>query len=98
MFTGLTQGVARIVAVEPLTAEGGARLVVDVASVPGFRAATGDSIALNGACLTVTGIEGSHCSFDASRETLSKTTGVDRPGDVNVETSLRGGDAIGGAA
>lgn len=96
MFTGLILGVARIVAVEPLSAEGGVRLTVDASSVPGFSAAVGESVALNGACLTVAEVNGARLMFDASRETLSKTTGLDRTGEVNVETSLRLGDLLGG--
>lgn len=96
MFTGLIQGVARIAAVEPLSAGGGVRLTVDVSTVAGFTAGVGDSVALDGACLTVTGVDGTRFVFDVSRETLSKTTGLDRPGEVNVEPSLRLGDAIGG--
>jgi len=96
MFTGLIQGVARIVAVEPLSAEGGVRLTLDASSVPGFSAAIGDSVALNGACMTVTAVSGPRVAFDVSRESLSKTAGLDRIGEVNVETSLRLGDLIGG--
>lgn len=96
MFTGLIQGVAHIVAVEPLSADGGVRVTLDASSVTGFSAAIGDSVALNGACLTVTGASGSRYMFDVSRESLSKTAGLDCIGEVNVETSLRLGDLIGG--
>jgi riboflavin synthase len=96
MFTGLVQGVARIEHVERLAADGGVRLTIDARSVPGFTAEVGDSIALNGACMTATQVEGSRFTVDVSGESLSKTAGLDAPGEVNVETSLRVGDKLGG--
>ncbi|HYF42417.1 MAG TPA: riboflavin synthase, partial [Ramlibacter sp.] len=60
--------------------------------------ALGDSIALNGACMTVTAFdagEGSF-SFDISAESLDKTTGLDQPGPVNLEKALRAHDRLGG--
>ncbi|HJW51272.1 MAG TPA: riboflavin synthase [Burkholderiaceae bacterium] len=96
MFTGLVQGIGRIERVEPLPAGGGVRLTVDAGRVAGFSAQVGDSIALNGACMTATVVEGARFSCDVSAESLTCTTGLDRPGDVNIETSLRLGDAIGG--
>jgi riboflavin synthase len=96
MFTGLVQGVASIVAVQPLAADGGLRLTVDAAAVPEFAAAVGDSIALNGACMTATTVDGARFTVDVSRESLSKTAGLAEPGEVNLETSLRLGDRIGG--
>jgi riboflavin synthase len=96
MFTGLVQGIGRIVEVEPLAADGGVRLVVDARDVPDFRAEVGDSIALNGACMTATRVEGSRFAVDVSRESLSKTAGLDRPSEVNIETSLRLGAQLGG--
>jgi riboflavin synthase len=96
MFTGLVQGVARIEHVERLAADGGVRLTLDARSVPGFAAEVGDSIALNGACMTATQVEGSRFTVDVSGESLSKTAGLDAPGEVNVETSLRVGDKLGG--
>lgn len=96
MFTGLVQGVGRIVEVEPLAVDGGVRLGVDARTVPGFSAEVGDSIALNGACMTATRVDGACFSVDVSRESLSKTVGLDRPGEVNIETSLRLGAQLGG--
>jgi len=96
MFTGLIQGVGRIERVEPLPAARGVRLTVDATRIAGFSARVGDSIALNGACMTATVVEGARFSCDVSAESLSCTTGLDRPGDVNIETSLRLGDALGG--
>lgn len=96
MFTGLVQGVATITEVQPLAADGGVRLSVDAGAVPGFAAAIGDSIALNGACMTATTVDGARFTVDVSRESLSKTAGLAAPGEVNLETSLRLGDRIGG--
>jgi riboflavin synthase len=96
MFTGLIEGIAEIVDVEPLAADGGVRLTVDAAAVPNFSAGVGDSIALNGACMTVTAIDGARFNVDVSRESLSKTAGLDARGHVNVETSLALGDVLGG--
>ncbi len=96
MFTGLVQGVARIEQVEPLGADGGVRLTVNAQGVPGFVAEVGDSIALNGACMTATSVDGTRFSVDVSGESLSKTAGLAAPGEVNVETSMRLGDKLGG--
>jgi len=96
MFTGLIQGIGRIERVEPLPVAGGVRLTVDASRVAGFSARVGDSIALNGACMTATAVEGARFSCEVSAESLTCTTGLDRPGDINIETSLRLGDAIGG--
>ena len=96
MFTGLVQGVARIERVEKIAADGGVRLSIDARAVPGFTAAVGDSIALNGACMTATTIDGAHFTVDVSGESLSKTAGLDSVGEVNVETSMRLGDKVGG--
>jgi riboflavin synthase len=96
MFTGLVQGIGRIEHVERLTVDGGVRLTIDAGAVPGFAAEVGDSIALNGACMTATQVDGRRFTVDVSGESLSKTAGLDTPGEVNVETSLRIGDKIGG--
>jgi riboflavin synthase len=96
MFTGLVQGVGRIVDVERLAVDGGVRLSIDAREVPGFTVEVGDSIALNGACMTATRVDGACFSVDVSRESLSRTAGLDRPGAVNIETSLRLGAQLGG--
>jgi len=69
---------------------------VDAARVAGFQAHVGDSIALNGACMTATVVEGACFQCDVSAESLARTCGLNAPGDVNIETSLKIGDAIGG--
>jgi riboflavin synthase len=72
------------------------RLTIDARDVPGFAAAVGDSVALNGACMTATQVDGRRFTVDVSGESLARTAGLDTPGEVNVETSLRVGDPLGG--
>jgi riboflavin synthase len=96
MFTGLVQGVGRVIDVQRLAADGGVRLTIDAAGIAGFRPAVGDSIALNGACMTATSVDGARFTVDVSKESLSKTAGLDGAGDVNIETSMAIGDKLGG--
>jgi riboflavin synthase len=96
MFTGIVQGIGTVAS---LTARAGdVELVVDAGAVPLAGAAVGDSIAISGACLTATRIDGPRVTFDVSNETLAKTTlGRLLPGSrVNLEKALRAGDALGG--
>ncbi len=95
MFTGLVQSLAEV---KSLVREGpGRRLSVSEPTIA-RRSAIGESIAINGCCLTVVAIEGDALAFEAGEETLSRTTlGNVKQGDrVNLETSLRMGDALGG--
>ena len=95
MFTGLIQTLAEVTV---LVTEGpGVRVVVRAPAIAA-TAKVGDSIAVNGCCLTVIEIEGNVISFQAGEETLSRTNlGELAPGwRVNLETSLRVGDALGG--
>jgi riboflavin synthase len=94
MFTGLVQGVGRIVQVAPQA--DGLRVAVDALALGTDGIGVGDSIAVNGCCLTVVAVEGAHLSFDVSAATLACTTGIDRPGAVNLEKALRFGDRLGG--
>lgn len=96
MFTGIVQGVGTIRAVRPR--DGDVTLVVDAAAIPLADVQIGDSIAVNGTCLTVTRLESDAFEADVSRETLSMTTLADwRPGTrVNLEPALRAGQALGG--
>lgn len=96
MFTGIVQGVGRIERVEPLGADAGVRLTVDAQSVPLAGARVGDSIALNGACMTITSLAGQRFTVDVSRESLARTVGLAAPGEVNLETALALGDKLGG--
>jgi riboflavin synthase len=96
VFTGLIQGIGRIERVEPLGSGSGVRLTVDASRVSDFAARIGDSIAINGACMTATAVEGARFNCDVSAESLACTAGLDAVGDVNIERSLRLGDTIGG--
>jgi riboflavin synthase len=94
MFTGIVQAVGAIESVTPL--EQGLRLAVDAGAIARGGVALGDSICVQGACLTVVAIDGARLAFDVSRETLACTVGLDRPGPVNLEASLGLGDKLGG--
>jgi len=98
MFTGIVQAVGTIEALTPLQGEmrGGVRLAVEAGGLELSDVQIGDSICVQGACLTVVAIEGETLSFDVSRETLDCTTGLAQPGRVNLETSLGLGDKLGG--
>jgi riboflavin synthase len=88
MFTGIVHAVGRIVRTNPLE--------VDSASLDLAGVAVGDSICVQGVCLTVTAIKPRGFTADVSDETLRVTTGLDRPGAVNLEKSLAVGDKLGG--
>jgi riboflavin synthase len=94
MFTGIVQAVGTIEAVAPL--EAGVRLTVAAEGLDLSNVALGDSVCVQGACLTVAAIAGKRLSFDVSRETLACTVGLERPGNVNLEKSLHLGDKLGG--
>ena len=88
MFTGIVQAVGRIVRVQPLEIESGGLDLSD--------AAVGDSICVQGVCLTVTARTARGFTADVSSETLRVTAGLDRPGPVNLEKSLALGERLGG--
>jgi riboflavin synthase len=95
VFTGLVQGLGDVRA---LAAEGpGVRLTIAEPEMAA-RSGVGDSIAINGCCLTVVAVADGAMSFEAGAETLKRTNlGRLRPGDaVNLEMSLRLGDPLGG--
>lgn len=95
MFTGLVQGLGEV---RGVVSEGaGVRLTIRDAAIAG-RTSVGDSIAINGCCLTAVAVEGAAMSFEAGPETLQRTNlGRLKVGDqVNLEASLRMGDALGG--
>ncbi|SAL13174.1 riboflavin synthase subunit alpha [Caballeronia sordidicola] len=100
MFTGIVAAVGRIEAVTPLgspvDADTGVRLTVASGGLDLADVELGDSISIQGACMTV--IEKSAASFavDVSRESLNKTAGLSQPGDVNLEKALRAHDRLGG--
>jgi riboflavin synthase len=88
MFTGIVQAVGRIVRAAPFEVDTGR---LDLAGV-----ALGDSICVQGACLTVTALRPRGFTADVSEETLRVTTGLERPGAVNLEKSLALGAPLGG--
>ncbi len=96
MFTGIVQDVGRVSAAE--RRGGDLRLTIECASLDMSRIAVGDSICVQGCCLTATALEGRTFAADLSRETLTLTTlgelAVGSP--VNLEPALRAGDALGG--
>jgi riboflavin synthase len=88
MFTGIVQAVGRIVRAKPLEVDCGALDLADVA--------VGDSVCVQGVCLTVTAKTARGFSADVSGETLRVSAGLDRPGPVNLEKSLAVGEKLGG--
>ena len=100
MFTGIITGVGRIAAVQGLGAsrEHGKRITVEAPAGYLEDVGLGDSIALDGACMTVTALDASRATFavDVSAESLDKTSGLDQPGPVNLEKALRAHDRLGG--
>lgn len=94
MFSGIIAAVGRINRLTPR--EVGYRLHVDAGGLGLDDVALGDSIAHNGVCLTVVGIEGNEFMVDVSPETLSCTVGLEAPGPVNLEKALRLADRLGG--
>jgi riboflavin synthase len=100
MFTGIITGVGRIVEVHDLgrSLQHGKRLSLSVPAGYLADVGLGDSIALNGACMTVTDLQAQNNIFciDISAESLDKTCGLDNMGDVNLEKALRANDRLGG--
>ena len=95
MFSGLVEARGRIVKVDPLP-DGGIRALIEAPASLLADVKVGDSICCNGVCLSAVELAGKSFTVELSRETLSRTDGVDRVGDVNLEASLRLGDRLGG--
>lgn len=94
MFTGIIAAVGEIAAVR--LAPGGVALVVDAAGLGLDDVAVGDSIAVNGVCLTVTALSANGFEADVSQETLRCTVGLVEKMRVNLEKALRLSDRLGG--
>lgn len=94
MFTGIVAAVGRITRVEPRP--GGLHLQIDAGSLAMDDVSLGDSICVNGVCLTVVRLAGTAFAVDVSDETLSCTVGLSAPGEVNLEKALRLADRLGG--
>ena len=95
MFTGIVEELGRVVRLE--TVEDSARLTVEAPTVT-QDVSLGDSVSVNGCCLTVAAVHGSTFTADLMAETLTRTTlGSQAPGDpVNLERALRASDRLGG--
>lgn len=96
MFTGIVQGKAQVKLVEDMPQLKTLQVEFPAGSLDGL--AIGASVAIQGVCLTVTGIKGATASFDVMGETLSKTTVSDwKQGSwVNFERSAKVADEVGG--
>jgi riboflavin synthase len=101
MFTGIITGVGRIAAVRNLGSSSSHGKRLSIAVPPGYLddVGLGDSIALNGACMTVTSLDPAQQQFtiDISAESLDKTAGLaEESASVNLEKALRANDRLGG--
>ena len=99
MFTGIVAAVGRIQKIETLAgghAYAGVHLTIHACGLDLNDVGLGDSIAIQGACMTVVSKHADGFAVDVSRESLRLTMGLDKEGEVNLEKSLRVGDQIGG--
>ena len=100
MFTGIITGLGRITRIDDLGAGAAHGKHLAIQAPAGYLddVALGDSIAINGACMTVTRFDAAAHQFeiDISAESLDKTAGLDRPGPVNLEKALRAHERLGG--
>ena len=109
MFTGIITGVGRIAAVHdlasslpdgkrPSDSQYGKRVTVETPAGYLDDVGVGDSIALNGACMTVVALDSANGSFavEVSAESLDKTAGLGQTGPINLEKAIRANDRLGG--
>jgi riboflavin synthase len=94
MFTGIVTSIGNITQAAPR--DQGLRLTIDAGMLDLSDVAVGDSIAVNGVCLTVIALHGDRFDVDVSQETIGCTVGLDAPNEVNLEKSLRLSDRLGG--
>ena len=94
MFTGIITAVGQITNVQ--SKGDGLHLVVEVPVGYLDDVALGDSIAIQGACMTATQLQDNSFALDISRESLNKTVGLDKAGPVNLEKAMRLNDRLGG--
>jgi riboflavin synthase len=94
MFTGIITAIGEITKVAPKG--DGFHLEITTPAAYLDDVVIGDSIAIQGACMTVTRLKDTLFECDVSRESISKTTGLDKPSKVNVEKALRFNDRLGG--
>lgn len=107
MFTGIVQAVGQIRAVRPVQVSWaapdascadrtGLRLTIGFGGLASDDVGLGDSIAINGACMTVVAFDESSFEVDVSKESLARTVRLDQPGSVNLEKAMRASDRFGG--
>ena len=100
MFTGIITGVGRIAAVHDLgsSLQHGKRLFIETPAGYLDDVGVGDSIALNGACMTVIDLDAAKHRFtiEISAESLDKTAGLAQTGPINLEKAIRANDRLGG--
>ena len=100
MFTGIITGLGRIVAIHSLgsSSDHGKRLTIETPAGYLDDVGLGDSIALNGACMTATALDSARNQFsiDISAESLAKTCGLAETSVINLEKALRAHDRLGG--
>ena len=98
MFTGIVAAVGQITKATPLSTESdaGLKLTINAGALPLADVVLGDSIAINGACMTVVSKTADEFCIDISRESLNLTSGLDQPGPVNLEKALTLADRLGG--
>jgi riboflavin synthase len=107
MFTGIVQAIGEITSVIPQSQIApekaseysdaqGVRLGIGWGSLDASDVRVGDSIAINGACMTVLAPGPDGFAVDVSRESLARTVGLSHPGPVNLEKAMRLGDRLGG--
>ena len=94
MFTGIVAAVGRIEGRRPLG--DGLRLTINAGPLDLSDVAIGDSIAIQGACMTAVAIDSPRFEVEVSRESLNRTVGLERDGEVNLEKALRLADRLGG--
>lgn len=100
MFTGIITGLGRITTVQPLgdSASHGKRLTIQCPPAYLDDVTLGDSIAINGACMTVTSLDAAaqQYTIDISAESLARTAGLGVVGPINLEKAMRANDRLGG--
>ena len=99
MFTGIVSAVGKITQVQALDAQdadAGLRLRIEAPDFDLTRCKLGDSIAIQGACMTVVELHDNAFSIDISRESLNRTVGLDQENPVNLEHAMRLGDTLDG--
>jgi riboflavin synthase len=94
VFTGIVQAVGRVRGIVPATK--GYRVTIDAGNLDLADVAIGDSIAVNGCCLTVVEASDGTFAMDVSQETIDRTAGLAEGAAVNLEKALRLSDRLGG--